>query len=199
MTTSIILIRHGQTNYSLEKKYCGSSNIDLNNTGILQAQMLCGKLKEENIGKIYSSDIQRSLTFATMAFPGRPIEKIPELREFDFGIFEGLTYEALMEKHTRLYTAWLRDPSSTDIPGGESLASFRKRIIRAWRNITAANRNKTLAIVTHAGPIRMILGDILKPKDIWDVTVDIASITTIRIQWKRAEVITLNETGYLHG
>lgn len=199
MTTSIILIRHGQTNYSLEKKYCGLSNIDLNNTGILQAQILHGRLKNEPIDKIYSSDSQRALTFATMVFPGQPIEKTPELREFNFGIFEGLTYSALMEKYARLYTAWLRDPGSTDIPGGESLTSFRKRIIRAWRNITAANRNKTLAVVTHAGPIRTILGDILNLKDIWEVTVDIASITTIRIQRKRAEVIALNETGYLHG
>ncbi|MBI5554861.1 MAG: histidine phosphatase family protein [Elusimicrobia bacterium] len=199
MTTSFFLIRHGQTNYSLEKKYCGSSNIDLNNTGRRQAKMLRRRLKEENIDTIYSSDTKRAFTFAARVFPGRPIEKIPELRELDFGIFEGLTYSALMEKHAGLYTAWLRDPSSTDIPGGESLASFRKRIFTGWRNIVVANRNKTLAVVTHAGPIRIILGAILNLKDIREATVDLASITTIRIQRGQAKLITLNETGYLRG
>ncbi len=199
MTTSIILIRHGETDYSLKKKYCGSSDIDLNSTGILQAQMLRRRLKEENIDTIYSSDSRRALTFAAIAFPGRPIEMIPELREFNFGIFEGLTYAELMEKHARLYIRWLRDPGTVDIPSGKNLASFKTRIISAWRNITEANRNKTLAVVTHGGPIKVILGNILKLKNIWEVTIDIASITKIRIQRERTKVIILNQKGSLRG
>lgn len=197
MTTSVILIRHGQTADSLEKKYCGLSAIDLNDTGIWQARMLYRRLKEENIATIYSSDTKRAFMFATIVFPGRHIQKRPGLREFNFGVFAGLTYAALMEKHARLYTAWLRNPRSVDIPGGEKLASFRKRIIASYRNIAATNRNKTIAVVTHAGPIRIILGDILNIKNIWEISVDIASITTIELKRGQAGVKLLNDTSYL--
>lgn len=179
MPTKIILIRHGETVLSLKKAYYGFTNTRLTANGKRQARKLIPKLPLEKIKKVYSSDLRRASDFAEIIFKGRPIEKNSQLRELNFGILEKLTYNQIMKKHPELYSKWIEKSFETHIPQGEHLLDFKNRVINCYQNILAANKGKTAAIVSHAGPIRIILNEILKPKDIWSIKVDLASINEI--------------------
>lgn len=175
MPTRLILIRHGETDWSLEKRYCGLTDACLNKKGIEQAGELCKRLEKESIDRVYTSDLKRALEFARILFKDKEIEVIPELKEMNFGIFEGLTHEDIMEMHAEIYKKWLRDPSKTAIPKGDSLIDFKERIERALARLISLNKDKTLAIVTHAGPIKIIMSKIMKSKNVWGINPELGS------------------------
>ncbi|MFH1202261.1 MAG: histidine phosphatase family protein [Candidatus Omnitrophota bacterium] len=189
MTTRLILVRHGQTPYAREKRYCGLSDIGLDDKGIKEAKALRKRLCRKNIQEVYSSDLKRALDFAKIIFENSSIKSTAQLREMNFGIFEGLTYGEIMEKYPEIYTKWLNDPLITRIPRAESWVEFRRRIKRTLIKMIKLNKNKTLAIVTHAGPIRIILSDILRTKDIWQINPDTASLNIIEYKNKKARLV----------
>jgi len=175
MSTRLILIRHGETDWSREKRYCGVTDACLNKRGVEQAGRLCERLGKEGIDKIYSSDLKRALESARIIFKEREIEAAPGLREMNFGIFEGLTYEELMERHPEVYANWLNNPFEADIPEGEEWKGFEGRVKSALDKIIVFNKNKTVALVTHAGPIKVIMGDVTRTKDILEINPELGS------------------------
>lgn len=199
MPTKIILIRHGQTLWSGEKRYCGLTDIDLSVRGREQAKKLYQILRKEKIHKVYSSDASRALEFARIVFKGFHIEKIPELRELNFGIFEGLTYQEIMKRYTKIYKKWINDPFNVAIPDSESLKDFKKRVRKIFLKIVSLNKNKVLAIVTHTGPIKIIISSILKSNDLWKIEPDLASINIIELKRGEANIVLFNDTSYLNG
>lgn len=199
MSTRLILIRHGETDWSLKKRYCGSSDPELNNNGILQAKRLYDRLRDERIDRFYSSDAKRALNFARIAFRGAPIEKMPELKEMDFGIFEGLTHEEIAERHRDVYANWLSKPLGNLIPKGESLAGFKKRVEKTFRRLVSLNKNAVLAIVTHGGPIKIIISDVSGNKNLREVKVDPASINIVDFKNGTGKIMLFNDTSHLYG
>jgi len=173
------LIRHGETDYSLEKRYCGSTDASLNKTGRQQARGLSQRLCSEQIDKIYSSSSKRTKEFAKIVFKGRPVEIVSELKEMSFGIFEGLTHEEIMERHAGIYKKWLKDPLKTVIPEGDNWIDFKERIEETFKRLSSVNKDKTLAIVTHAGPIKTIMHNIVKSKSIWELNPPLASFNVV--------------------
>lgn len=155
--TKLILIRHGETDYNANRRYCGFSNPPLNASGVAQANSLARQMKEFDITMVYSSDLSRAMQTAEILFPGHQIKTTPNFRELNFGIFEGLSYSVIMERYPELYRDWIRDPSNVLLPNGEGFGGFRKRISSALSSIISSNRNKTISLVTHSGPIRLIL------------------------------------------
>ncbi|UCD15199.1 MAG: alpha-ribazole phosphatase [Candidatus Omnitrophota bacterium] len=181
MATKIILIRHGQTDYTIQKKYCGSTDIDLNEEGRRQAEKLSKELNAKDISKVYSSDSQRSFNFAKIVFKDTPVEKTPDLQEMNFGVFEGLTYGEIMKKYSDVYQKWLNNPCDITIPGGESLNEMAKRVRRTLTRILSVNKDKTVAIVTHGGPIKTILCNVLNLSldQIWQIEPALGSVREI--------------------
>lgn len=179
MPTKIILIRHGETVLSLKKAYYGITNTLLTANGKEQAKNLIARLQIENVQKVYSSDLRRAIDFARIIFKDYSIEKNSRLRELNFGILEKLTYEQIMKKHPQLYSDWIKKPFETCIPQGEHLRDFKNRVLACFKNILHVNTDKTTAVISHAGPIRIILNEILRPKDIWSINVELASVNVI--------------------
>ena len=103
MPTKLILIRHGETDGTYQKRYCGVTDLPLNKMGIEQVENASRNLKKEKIDKVYSSDMKRTIQSANIVFKDKDIEKLSSLREMNFGIFEGLTYEEIMKKHSDSY------------------------------------------------------------------------------------------------
>ena len=200
MSTKVILIRHGETDWSYQKRYCGFTDIDLNEKGRQQARELLKRLSKEKIHKVYSSDMKRTLQFAEIVFKDVPVKEMVNLREMNFGIFEGLIYKDIMEKYPQIYGKWLERPLDIAIPQGESLNSMARRVRKALRRILSHNRNKIVAVFTHAGPIRVILCDILKVdlKEIWQIEQELASISIIEFVEGRGKVHLLNDISYLN-
>ena len=199
MSTRIILIRHGETDYSSGKRYCGITDADLNDKGITQAQRLCQRLDREKIDKVYSSDSKRAFNFARIIFKDLSIESLPGLREINFGIFEGLGHEEILEKHPDVYAEWLKKPFDSAIPEGDSLVNFKKRVEGLFREIVSLNKGKTAAMVTHGGPIRIIIGSILDSKNIWDKMPGLASLSIVEFKNDTGKVLLFNDRGHLDG
>ena len=202
MPTRLILIRHGQTDWSLQRRYCSFTDVDLNEQGKSQAKRFTERLKRiEKIHRVYASDKKRALQFALIALKGRLVERLPELREMNFGIFEGLTHREIMNKYPDVYKKWLNNPLGTIIPRGEGLNSLANRTRKALAKILSINNNKTVAVFTHAGPIKVILCDILKLDlgKIWQIKQDLACLNVIEFYEGSSKVHLLNDTSYLNG
>lgn len=179
MQTKLIMVRHGMTDWSVAKRYCGRTDIPLNNSGKRQAVELCRVLSGEKIGAVYTSKAKRAHEFAKIAFEKLPIAVMPELNEMDFGVFEGLTYDEIMGKYPEIYSKWIEDPHKTDIPEGESMSNFKKRLDGVLKKIIRQGEAKTSVIITHAGVIKMIISDILAIEDIWKAKLEWGYIAAV--------------------
>ncbi len=179
--TSLLLIRHGETDYNSNRRYCGFSNPPLNASGILQVKSLVKQLKEFDVVAVYSSDLLRAVQTAKAVFPKHQIKTMIDFRELNFGIFEGLNYSEIMEKYPGLYRDWIKDPSNVLLPNGEEFGEFRKRVSSALFSIISLNKNKTIALVTHSGPIRLILCEVFGYglDRFWEVSHELAAFSII--------------------
>ncbi len=181
---NLILIRHGETDYTLQGKYCGHGETPLNKKGIRQAKRLRQRLKRVKIDRIYSSDLTRALQTAEIIFKDRSILKRRGLREIDFGKFCGLTFEESSKLYPNVYKTWIKDPINAKIPQGESVKNFTKRVIRCFKSISNQNRAKNVVIVSHGGPIRIILLNLLRSdlNRFWEIGVDTAGVKTVEFK-----------------
>ncbi len=197
MPTRLILIRHSETDWNLQRKYCGFQDVTLNERGKRQANFLCERLKKELVHKVYSSDRRRAIETAEIIFKRAAIEILSDLREMHFGIFEGLTYKEIMKKYPGIYKRWLRTPFDVNIPGGESFFHLKKRILKAIRKIASFNRNKTVAIVSHGGVIGILIMHILKWNDFWKHIPAPGSLSIVEYKNGRPEIKLLNDISHL--
>lgn len=178
----LILIRHGSTNYNLKKKYCGFTDIGLNKIGKLQARKLKTKLKRFKIDMVFTSDLKRSFQTARIIFgQSFKITKNKNLREINFGRWEGLDFKQITKVYASIYKRWLKNPFSINIPDGEKMIRFRNRIKNELKNIMNHNIHKTIAIVGHAGPIRVILNDCwgIRKNVFWKIEIEPQAVYVI--------------------
>ncbi|MDD2688800.1 MAG: histidine phosphatase family protein [Candidatus Omnitrophica bacterium] len=199
MPTKLILIRHGQTAWNLQKRYCGLKDIGLSYKGKKQVLALRNRLAGEKIHKIYSSDKKRTIQTAKIIFQGSSVEKITDLREMNFGCFEGFTHREITKIYPGVYQRWLKDPFSTAVPGGERLINFKKRVVRALKKIIIENKNMTTAVVCHGGVISIFLTSILKSKDFWGQIPGAASLSIVEFSNGKAEIKLFNDIAHLNG
>ena len=197
MSTRLILIRHGQTDSNLKRRYSGFLDVDINATGRKQARRLAGRLKDEAIHKVYVSDRKRALSTARIAFKGFKIETVPDLREMHFGIFEGLTFSQIMRRYPRIYKQWLHDPFRVIIPEGESLREAKVRVARAIKKIILDNPHKTIAVVSHGGAISLFLMSVFKSRNFWRQIPGSASITEVEYESGKPKIRLVNDTSHL--
>lgn len=160
----LYLVRHGQTDWNKMRRYQGHSNIPLNYNGIKEANILASILEGENIDKIYSSDLKRALQTALIIGDkvGLEVEIRKQLREINFGHWEGKTYEEIMQKDGTSYQAWLDNPFKVAPPGGENLASVYRRVEHFLKEIEDSMFFRNYVVVTHGGIIGLILMKTLK-------------------------------------
>jgi alpha-ribazole phosphatase len=158
----LILVRHGQTDYSSARRYCGFSDPPLNPDGIRQARRLAAALRDLSIDRVYASDLARAQQTARLVFADAPVEQTADLREMNFGLFEGLTYEQIMEKYPMRYREWVDHPERVKPPHGEGLRDLQKRVRGKIASILARHEGQVVAVVTHGGPVRIVLGDALQ-------------------------------------
>jgi alpha-ribazole phosphatase len=159
----IALFRHGITESNKRKAYLGWSD-----------SPLCPESKAIPISKSYQryfcSDLQRCVGTVERLFPTTRPHLLKELREMNFGKWEGKTYDDLKENN--LYQQWLTDPYSQCPPDGESLHEFTTRVDSGWEKITDGVLKLNLencAVVTHGGVIRYLLSRFSPhQKDFWD-------------------------------
>jgi uncharacterized phosphatase len=149
MPTRIILARHGETDWNLERRWQGHSDRPLNETGRAQAEELAEQLAGEPIAAVYSSDLVRAHETARIiaARLGLGVVAVPGLRERQFGSWEGLRDVDVED----------RFPGAHGPPDGETREELLRRVLESLEAIAAAHAGQTVLVVSHGGPIRAAL------------------------------------------
>ncbi len=150
---TLLLIRHGETDANVERRYIGHTDAPLNANGHRQAKELKAALAEHAICAIYHSPFQR--TRDTAAQLGAVLQADLRLSELHFGDWEAHTYEEIAERD--LLFAWYDDPWNIAPPNGETLCQLDERLTAWLTDIIARHDGQTIAVVSHGGPLRWLL------------------------------------------
>ena len=196
----LTLIRHGQTDMGYQKKYCGSLDVPLNDEGKNQSEELAQRFKDTAIDAVYSSDLKRAIQTASIVFKNKNAVKRPCFREMGFGILEGLSYEEIISKYPDVYNTWINDPWTVVVPEGENFKDFRTRVKQGLEDLLAHHEGQSIALVSHGGPIRVILCEALGRnfKDFWSFGQDNTAVNIIEYDpSQKPKVIVMNDTEHL--
>jgi len=200
--TRLLLLRHGQTELSVQRRYSGRGNPALTDVGRQQAGAAARYVAERGgIAAVFSSPLQRAYDTAATAAKslGLDVTVDDDLIETDFGAWEGLTFAEAAERDPELHRRWLRDTSTTP-PGGESFDAVLDRVLRVRERIGAAHQGSTVLVVSHVTPIKMLLRLALDagPGILYRLHLDLASLSIAEFYSDGASSVRLvNQTGYL--
>jgi broad specificity phosphatase PhoE len=149
--TTILLVRHGETDWNLERRVQGHSDRPLNETGRAQAREVAAALAGEPIDAVYSSDLVRAHETARIVAEvrGLGVTAVPDLRERNFGTWEGLTDDEIFERFPSAKTGAWGD--------GETREEMARRVLGALRRIAEAHPGGRVLVVSHGGPLRAVL------------------------------------------
>lgn len=199
--TKVIFVRHGETSWNLDKRYQGHSDIALNEKGVQQAQAVAERLATERISAVYSSDLIRAAKTAELiaAQHSLPIVTIPELREVNFGLWEGLTYEQIMATWPEELSAIYSKPGAMCIPDGESFDDVSKRVEVGLARCIEKHQNETIVIVSHGGTMRVALCNALgiPIEKMWSLRQDSTAINVIEYFEEMTVVSLVNDTCHI--
>ncbi|MCK7660024.1 bifunctional RNase H/acid phosphatase [Corynebacterium antarcticum] len=200
--TRMILLRHGQTEMSAERRYSGRGNPPLTAVGRRQAELAAAMLSARGgIDAIVSSPLARTRETAEScaAALGLDVDILDDLTELDFGDWDGLTFAQAREADPELHAKWLAD-TSVSPPGGESLQAAYRRIRRAKKHIVDTYGEANILVVSHVTPIKGILRLALDagPGIFHRMHLDLASLSVAEFYADGPTTVRLvNETAHL--
>jgi broad specificity phosphatase PhoE/ribonuclease HI len=187
--TKLLLLRHGQTAMSVERRYSGRTDVPLTELGARQAAAAAqrfaamdGIVTDGEVAPIIASPLTRTMQTAQAvadAVGGR-VETHPGLLETDFGEWEGLTFTEASQRDPESHRKWLSD-SSMPAPGGESFDAVHRRVGKARDELIAKYGGRTLVIVSHVTPIKTLLrmGLDAGPSLLFRLHLDLASLSIV--------------------
>jgi broad specificity phosphatase PhoE len=145
--TTLLLVRHGETDWNRELRIQGSSDTELNETGRAQARALAQELESQRVDAVYSSDLRRARETAELVAAGHEVvvRLDPDLRERSFGSWEGLTRSEIAERFPDL-----------EHHDGETDEQVRGRVLAAIGRIVAAHPGEEVLVVSHGGALNAL-------------------------------------------
>ena len=196
----IILVRHGETAWNVEEIFRGRIDIELNETGTKQAELLVEYLSDLKIDAIYSSPLKRALRTAEIiaGYHKIDVEVAPGLIDLNYGRWQGLSHQEVKDKYKELYVEWTKNPQQVKIPAGESLNNVRERAIGVVNNIIAKYEG-TVALVSHRVVNKVLICALLglDNSHFWDIRQDTCGITTFTYENRRFILTKHNDTSFL--
>jgi len=196
----LILVRHGETQHNEKGCYCGWEDSPLTDKGLEDVQQIVRQLDGEKLDLIISSDLNRTIKTADIINEFYKTERLIEknLREINFGLWEGLNYEEVASQYPLECENWHNDWIEYTIPQGESLRQMYERVINSIDLHLKLNPNKSILVVSHGGSIRAILSNLIGSgiEDYWKYKIIHGSITKIEILGGFPVLTALN-AGYL--
>jgi ribonuclease H / adenosylcobalamin/alpha-ribazole phosphatase len=201
--TTTVLLRHGETPLSGERRYAGRGDIPLTATGLEQAAAAAARLAARGgLDLIVTSPLRRTrqTAAAVAAAAGVPLVAGDGWAETDFGEWEGLSHAEAERAWPEQMAAWFNDTSAAP-PGGESFAATSERVLAALDTLLAEHAGATVLVVSHVTPIKILLLRALlaPPAALRRIQLDVASLC--EIDWyaagEVAVVRTVNDTAHL--
>lgn len=202
-TTELIIIRHGETAWNLEDRMQGHSDSDLTPLGVRQAEAVAARLADERIDAIHASDLGRATRTAGVLAQAKGLTVVPEpsLRERNMGIFQGMAFPEIRQRHPDEYAQFASRRPEYVIPSGESMTQCHDRVIAGLQAIADRYPGRKLAIVTHGGPLsaafRHTMGLPVNSTRHWSLFN--ASINRFAVQEKTWQLILWGDLTHLDG
>ena len=202
--TTLVLLRHGETRFTAEKRFSGSADDPgLSDRGQAQADLAAAHLARSklSVDVVVMSPLRRSRETAAVvaAALSLDVEEDADLREADFGAWDGLTYLEVEERFPRELAAWLGSASVAP-PGGESFDAVARRVRAARDRIVARHPGRTVLVVSHVTPIKLLVRSALDAPmaALFRMELDPASITQVS-WWEdgNASLRVFNDTSHL--
>ncbi|MBN1755937.1 histidine phosphatase family protein [bacterium] len=202
MTTRLILVRHGETEWNRQGVFRGRTDLSLNENGFRQCQALAYELSTEGINAVYSGPLKRALqTAELLAEPHHiPVQIEEGLQNINLGEWQGLLKTEAAKKYPDQWQKWVEDTEHWQVQGAETLQDIRNRAIPAVHRITREHPDQVIALVTHRSVLKIIITTLLglEKGGFWKVYLDNASYSILEYQEKNGFVlITLNRTCHL--
>jgi len=200
--TRLLLLRHGQTELSVHRRYSGRGDPALTPLGEAQAVGAATRLAAEapGIAAVLTSPLRRARRTAEVvaAATCAPLHVRDGLVETNFGAWEGLTFAQAGERDPELHARWLGSPDVAP-PGGESFAEVGRRVAAERSAIVSELPASTVVLVTHVTPIKILLRDALLggPSILYRLHLDLASLSIVELYPDGgASVRLVNDTGH---
>jgi ribonuclease H / adenosylcobalamin/alpha-ribazole phosphatase len=199
--TRFLLLRHGQTELSTERRYSGRGDVPLTDVGLQQAKAAAARLSHLEFAAVLSSPLGRTRQTAAevAAASGKTVEIHEGLVETDFGAWERLTFLEAAERDPELHRRWLGDPSVAP-PGGESFDTVHTRVRKTRDELVDRYAGETVVLVSHVTPIKSLLrlGLDAGPSLLFRLHLDLAALSIVEFYPDgNASVRLVNDTSHL--
>jgi broad specificity phosphatase PhoE len=154
----LILARHGETVWNVEKVFRGRADVSLDEVGIKQAELLVKCLSNWKLGAIYSSPLKRALDTANIVarYQKAAVHIAEGLIDFDFGEWQSLPESEVRRLYPDLFNEWHNNPHKVRMPSGESLGDVRKRAVEVVNDVLFRHRGNVL-LVSHRAVIKVLI------------------------------------------
>lgn len=196
----LMLVRHGESEWNVQRRYQGQSDIPLSALGKIQAGLVAERLAGEKIDAIYASDLGRAWETARAIAEkcGLQVNSEPRLRELKFGVLEGLTFEEAQLQYPEMIAAWL-DDFNRPPDGAETIDMFNMRCVSFLDELKQKHNEQVVLIVAHGGSLSEILRAVLglSREKRWYLEMENASLSEVLIAEKYVSLKRLNDTCHL--
>ncbi|MGA5326486.1 bifunctional RNase H/acid phosphatase, partial [Streptomyces griseoincarnatus] len=202
---TFVLLRHGETPLTPQKRFSGSGGSDpsLSDIGREQAGKVAAALaRRGTVQAVVASPLARTRETARIVAARLGLDVAVEdgLRETDFGAWEGLTFGEVRERYPEDLDAWLASPDAEPTGGGESFAATAARVAEARDRLLAEYRGRTVLLVTHVTPVKMMIRLALgaPPEALFRMELSAASLSAVAYYADgNASVRLFNDTSHL--
>ena len=198
----ILLARHGMTTANQEDRFIGVTDPPLNDEGLVQAEALAARLEREGLTAIYSSPQLRArqTAQAVSGACGLTMQFEPDLRESDFGCWEGLTLTEIRARYPEQMRRWWASSAVDPAPhGGETLGQVSQRAREAYKRIVARHEDEAVLIVAHGGVLAALLSGVLGAslRTRWCYRFKAAALSELQVLDGQAVLVSLNDSCHL--
>jgi broad specificity phosphatase PhoE len=196
----LILARHGETMWNVEKVFRGRADVNLDEVGIKQAELLGKYLSNWELEAIYSSPVKRALDTANIVARDQKVAvRIAEgLIDFDFGEWQSLPEQEVKRLYPAILNEWQSNPHKVKMPGGESLEDVRMRAVEVVSDVLSKHQGNVL-LVSHRVVIKVLICYLLglDNSHFRNISQDVGGITIFNYADGRFVLTRHNDTSHL--
>lgn len=199
---TVILVRHGETDWNRDKIFRGRADIPLGEQGKKQAERVAEALKECRLAALYSSPLSRSMQTAEAIARHQacPVTELEEISDIDYGDWQGKPLKEVLAEYPDLCALWESAPDKARIPRGESLRGVQDRALPKVLQI-AADHSGPIAVVSHRVVLKVVILGLLGlgVERFWSLKLDTCGVTIFDITQERKTLVRFNDVGHLAG
>jgi broad specificity phosphatase PhoE len=201
--TQIILVRHGQTPWNLDKIFRGSKDIPLNEQGREEARLAGEWLKGETIHAAYASPLSRArdTAHAIARHHNLAVADLPGLTDLCYGDWEGLPLAEVKVTYAEIYRQWETAPATVHFPGGETLDEVRDRAMGAVEEVVRRHPGQTILLAAHRAVNKVLIAAFigLSNSHFWRIGQDTTAINRFIRVGDTWHIMGLNDACHLRG